>query len=106
MTQVIDNLPLGEIVPEQLNRTHPEVIAHLQGLEFPRQWHYSAIESSSGEAGFLVGLDENMFPKRAKVKTPSFSMAQAISVFTHGLREEQLSTGLASLGLCRWEMDR
>jgi NADH-quinone oxidoreductase subunit C/D len=106
ITQVIDNLPLGEIVPEQFNRPYPEVLHSFRSLEFPTQWHYSAIESSSGEAGFLVQLDEEFMPNRIKVKTPGFTIAQAISVFSKGLRENQLSTGLSSLGLNRWEMDR
>jgi hypothetical protein len=33
-------------------------------------------------------------------------MVQALSVFVRGLREEQISTSLVSLGISRWEMDR
>jgi len=29
-----------------------------------------------------------------------------LSVFVRGLREDQISTSLASLGVSRWEMDR
>ncbi len=106
ITQVIDNLPLGEIILEQFQGSYPNVLQNIKNLEFPHQWHYSPIESSSGEAGFLVKLSKEYRPSRVKIKTPSFSLAQAISVFSKGLREDQLSTGLSSLGLSRWEMDR
>jgi NADH-quinone oxidoreductase subunit C/D len=106
ITQVIDNLPLGETISEQFQREYPGVLETMKNLEFPLQWHYSPIESSSGEAGFLVKLNASLKPQRVKVKTPGFAIAQAISVFSKSLQEEQLSTGLASLGLNRWEMDR
>lgn len=106
ITQVIDNLPLGEIISEQFKGKYPGILATIKNLELPHQWHYSPIESSSGEAGFLVKLNQDYRPQRVKVKTPGLAMAQAISVFSKGLREDQLSIGLSSLGLSRWEMDR
>ena len=106
ITQVIDNLPLGETISELFNLNSYEVLNHFASLDHEDQWHYSAIESSSGESGFLAKFDENKRPQRIKMKTPSFSIAQALPVFIKGLREEQLSATLASLGINRWEMDR
>jgi NADH-quinone oxidoreductase subunit C/D len=106
ITQVIDNLPLGEHVPQAFDQNYLELIKLFKTLEFPLQWHYSSIESSSGEAGYLVKLDGTLKPSRIKLKTPGFSIAQALPIFVRGLREEQLSTCLASLGVLRWEMDR
>ena len=106
ITQVIDNLPLGETVSELFNLNSYEILNHLTSLDHEDQWHYSAIESSSGESGFLAKFDVNKRPQRIKMKTPSFCIAQALPVFIKGLREEQLSATLASLGINRWEMDR
>ena len=54
----------------------------------------------------IVKFEEALKPARIKIKTPSFTMVQALSVFVRGLREEQISTSLVSLGISRWEMDR
>ena len=51
-------------------------------------------------------FDGGIKPARIKMKTPGFSIAQALPMFIKGLREEQLAACLASLGLSRWEMDR
>lgn len=106
ITQVIDNLPLGEVVSEAFNKNYLELINIFATLEQPKEWHYSALESPVGEAGFLVNFDGGIKPSRIKMKTPGFSIAQALPVFIKGLREEQLTVCLASLGLSRWEMDR
>lgn len=106
ITQVIDNLPLGEVVPEAFNKNYLELTSIFETLEQPKEWHYSALESPSGEAGFLVNFDGGIKPARIKMKTPGFSIAQALPMFIKGLREEQLAACLASLGLSRWEMDR
>lgn len=106
ITQVIDNLPLGETINPLFDCNYLETISILKTLEFPTEWHYSAIESPTGEAGFLVELGTDLKPKRLKLKTPGFFLAQALGSFVKGLREEQLATCLTSLGLSRWEMDR
>lgn len=106
ITQVIDNLPLGEVVPEAFNKNYLELTAIFETLEQPKEWHYSALEAPSGEAGFLVSFDGGVKPTRIKMKTPGFSIAQALPMFVKGLREDQLAACLASLGLSRWEMDR
>ncbi len=106
ITQVIDNLPLGEVVPEAFNKNYLELSAIFETLEQPKEWHYCALESPGGEAGFLVHFDGGMKPSRIKMKTPGLLLAQALPMFVKGLREEQLAACLASLGLSRWEMDR
>lgn len=106
ITQVIDNLPLGETINPLFDKNYLETISVLNTLEAPTEWHYSAIESPTGEAGFLVELNRDLKPKRLKLKTPGFFLAQALGIFVKGLREDQLSTSIASLGLSRWEMDR
>jgi NADH-quinone oxidoreductase subunit C/D len=106
MTQVLDNLPLGEVISPLFDKGYIEFRSSFTTLEQVRDWHYSGLESPSGEAGFIVKFEEALKPARIKIKTPSFSMVQALSVFVRGLREEQISTSLASLGISRWEMDR
>jgi len=106
ITQVIDNLPLGEVIPPDFDKNYLELVEVFGKLELPKQWHYSALEAPGGEAGFLVRFSEGLKPARIKIKTPGFSLAQALPVFVRGLREDQLSLGLASLGISRWEMDR
>jgi NADH-quinone oxidoreductase subunit C/D len=106
ITQVIDNLPLGEVVPVDFDKNYLELSQMFATLEHPPEWHYSSLESPAGEAGFLVNLAKDLRPSRIKLKTPGFCLAAALPIFIKGLREDQLPPSLASLGLCRWEMDR
>lgn len=104
VTQVLDNLPLGNIV-------QPELVYFGLGREqlleeLPKDWHYSALEAPNGEVGFnhlnLTGLN----PYRIKIKTPSISLAQALPEFVKGANERQLPGVLASLGIRKQELDR
>lgn len=106
VTQVIDNLPLGLHIQDMFDKNYLELLKVFESLEPPKQWHYSALESSSGEVGHLVKFNGSLKPERLKFKTPGFSIAQSLPIFVKGLREDQISTCLASLGLSRWEMDR
>lgn len=106
ITQVIDNLPLGEVISADFDKNYLELHKVFETLEKPAEWHYSALETPGGEAGFLVKFEKDLKPSRIKMKTPGFALAQAIPVFVKGLTEVQLAPGLASLGLSRWEMDR
>ena len=106
ITQVIDNLPLGEVVNEQYASHYGELVKTLQSSELHHSWHYSSLESPNGEAGFLLHLGKDLRPERMKIKTPSFSIAQALPIFVRGLSREQLKVGMESLSLVRWEMDR
>lgn len=106
ITQVIDNLPLGEVISIDFNKNYFEILQNLEKLEQPKQWHGSAIESPSGEAGFLVKFGTGLKPLFFKMKTSSFFIAQAAGVFLKGLTEDQVAANIASLGISRWEMDR
>lgn len=106
ITQVIDNLPLGEIIPEDFNKNYFELTEVLRSLDKPTDWHFSSLEGSNGETGFFVKLNKDLIPSRLKIKTPSFSIAQGLSLFVKGSTEAQLAVNLASLGISRWEMDR
>lgn len=106
MTQVLDNLPLGEVISPLFDKGYLDFRHTFSNLEQVRDWHYSALESPAGEAGFLVKFEESLKPARIKLKTPSFSMVQGLSVFVRGLTEDQISISLASLGVSRWELDR
>lgn len=106
ITQVLDNLPLGDFVAPQFNKNILELHRIFETLERPVEWHYSALETPSGEAGFLVKVGVDLKPERIKIKTPGFIMAQALPIFTRGLTLEQLPLSISSLGLSRWEMDR
>jgi NADH:ubiquinone oxidoreductase subunit D len=106
ITQVIDNLPLGEIMNPDFDKGFMDLKEYLEGLEFPKGWHYNAIESPNGEAGFLVMLNGSVSPYRVKIKTPSFPLVQALSHFVSGVQEDQLRVYLASLGIRQFELDR
>jgi NADH-quinone oxidoreductase subunit C/D len=96
ITQVLDNLPLGEVV-----NTDFEIPKSFKG-----EWHYSSLESPNGEAGFYHLYSADMKPYRLKVKTPSFTLTQALPEFVRGLEEWQLPGALASLGIRKAEQDR
>ena len=106
ITQVIDNLPLGEIMNPDFDKGFMDLKEYLEGLEFPKGWHYNAIESPNGEAGFLVMFNGSVSPYRVKIKTPSFPLVQALSHFVSGVQEDQLRVYLASLGIRQFELDR
>lgn len=105
-TQVIDNLPLGDVMSQEFNQNHTELCRLFEGMDKVLKWHFSSLEGPSGELGFLVKFNHGLRPERIKFKTPGFSLAQALPIFIKSLSEEQISTNLASLGLSRWEMDR
>lgn len=106
ITQVIDNLPLGDFINPEYDKNYLELATLFKSLDSVSNYSYGSVESPSGEAGFLVKLDSELKPERLKIKTPGFTIAQAIPELTKGLREDQLKTCLASFGLSRWEMDR
>lgn len=106
VTQVMDNLPLGDFVNEEFSGNYLEIMKVLQSKQLDYNWHYSSLEAPQGEAGFLLHLGAEFKPQRIKIRTPSFSEAQALGVFVSGLTEAQLAPALASLALNPWEMDR
>lgn len=106
ITQVIDNLPLGDVINDEYNKNYIELDKLLKSHEFSKGWHYSPLETPNGEAGFLVKLNNELKAERLKIKTPSFSITQALPIFVKGLTLDQLTPGLVSLGLSRSELDR
>ena len=74
--------------------------------EIPQTWHYSGLESPNGEAGFLSLFCGQSTPYKVKVKSPSFTLTQALPEFVVELEEQQLRASLASLGIRRSELDR
>lgn len=106
VTQVIDNLPLGSIISQELDLDYLGLKAYLQRLQLPSTWHYTGLEAPGGEAGFLVKFNLTEQPYRVKIKTPTLPLVQALPSFVQGLQEYQLQSCLASLGIRRFEMDR
>jgi NADH-quinone oxidoreductase subunit C/D len=106
VTQVIDNLPLGSIVLQELELDYTGLKKYLISLKMNPVWNYTGLESPSGEAGFLVKYSDTDVPYRVKIKTPSFPLMQALSSFVAGLEEDQLVSCVASLGIRRFELDR
>lgn len=104
ITQVLDNLPLGEWVNPEFSGDFQELEEVLK--EIPQTWHYSGLESPNGEAGFLSLFCGQSTPYKVKVKSPSFTLTQALPEFVVGLEEQQLRASLASLGIRRSELDR
>ena len=106
ITQVIDNLPLGEIINPDFDKDFKGLSEYFVSLDFPKGWQYTGIESPNGEAGFLVMFNDAISPYRVKMKTPSFPLVQAISHFVLGINEDQLAPYVASLGIRQFELDR
>lgn len=106
ITQVMDNLPLGETINSVMNLNYIELKEFLKTLPSAEGWHYSCLESPNGEAGFFLLPGKDLRPYRVKMKTPSFSLVQALPQFVLGLKQDQLRSNLASLGIRRFEMDR
>lgn len=101
ITQVLDNLPLGEIMNSAGADNIETVFVQLKN-----SWHYSSLESPLGEAGlFFLGSHE-ISPYRIKIKSPSFVITQAMKEFVTGLEEWQLGAAVASLGIRKSELDR
>ncbi len=106
ITQVIDNLPLGDIQNPDFAIGYNGVSELLSSMDFPKQWQYTGLESPNGEAGFLVKFGDKNSPERVKIKTPSLSLAQALPHFVLGIKEEQIKVCLLSMGIRRFELDR
>ncbi len=102
ITQVIDNLPLGEI----MNPDFSTLVLDKDQMPATHHWHFSSLESPNGEAGFFHLPGSEFHPYRIKIKTPSFALTQALPHFMLGLGEDQIKACLASLGIRRMEMDR
>ncbi len=105
ITQVLDNLPLGGVVNADFDKN----VFNLKDIlpqSLPHHWHYSGLEAPNGEAGFFLLSHVNLNPYRIKIKSPSFTLAQALPQFVLGLEQDQLVATLASLGIRRFEMDR
>jgi NADH-quinone oxidoreductase subunit C/D len=103
ITQVLDNLPLGEVNVGSFAEPN-ELLPWLK--EIKGQWHYSALESPSGEAGLALLYGDSVTPYRLKIKSPSFVITQALGEFLRGLEAGQLPAAVASLGVRRSELDR
>lgn len=106
VTQVIDNLPLGSIMSEEFNLPSVDILKKL-GNKVPEiSWHTSSVETPNGEGGFSLLAGKGWKIERVRVKTPSFMLSQALPSLTLGLRENELTASMASLGLRRTEIDR
>lgn len=103
ITQVLDNLPLGVVTSPDYAQSFFNV---KEILPEQRHWHYSGLEAPNGEAGFFLFPTKDLHPYRVKIKSPSFTLAQALPQFVIGLEQSQLAGALASLGIRRFEMDR
>lgn len=102
ITQVIDNLPLGEISNPDLSSALMDKNVFDQTVD----WNFCSLESPNGEAGFFHLPGKDFSPYRIKIKTPSFALAQALPHFLKDLTSDQLWAAMASLGIRRWELDR
>lgn len=101
ITQVLDNMPLGDV---DLELHEDAIIAKLASLG--EQTHYSALESPNGEVGisFVQGQDAQI--KRIKIKSPSFALTQGLKEFLRGCDEKSVPVALSSLGIREKEMER
>ncbi|MGE3608574.1 MAG: NADH-quinone oxidoreductase subunit C [Bacteriovoracaceae bacterium] len=104
--QVLDNLPLGEVINPLFNKSFFELNHFLNEQDFDKSWQYSCFEAPTGEAGLFFLPANDFSPKRLKIKSPSFSLTQALPKFLNGLEENQVHTCIASLGIRRAELER
>ena len=103
---MIDNLPLGAFINDQLEGTAADIIRKMAGLNPPVSWHTSSLETPNGEGGFSLLAGAGWEINRLRVKTPGLLLAQALPALTLGLKENELTASVASLGLRRSEIDR
>jgi NADH-quinone oxidoreductase subunit C/D len=106
ITQVIDNLPLGDFRAQLDQDLVFDANSGVGKLPLSNFWHYSSLEAPNGEAGFFHLPKDGVTPDRVKIKSPSFVLAQALPQLSLGLHEDQLRTCVASLGLNKVELDR
>lgn len=104
INQVLDNLPLGEVINPLYLEDQMSIAMKLESIS--EGWHYTSLEAPNGEAGFFHLHSEKINPLRLKIKTPSFSLTQALKSFVSGSEEGQLKVNLASLGIRPAELDR
>jgi NADH-quinone oxidoreductase subunit C/D len=104
MTQVLDNLPLGDIkIADDLR---DDLLLQFSKNKPNGIWYYSVLESANGEMGTLALISENFHPYRLKIKSPSFSILQSLNEFLKGLKEHQVEASIASLGIRKSDLDR
>jgi NADH-quinone oxidoreductase subunit C/D len=106
ITQVIDNLPMGEFINPDWVKDYFTLTEELKKIDVSKDWHYTGIESPNGECGFLIMLNRNSGLSRVKIKTPSFPLVQALPLLLKNVAEEHLLASLASLGIRSTELDR
>lgn len=107
ITQVLDNLPLGEFINSAYDKNIFELDKFLREYDLPKNcWHYSCLEAPNGESGFFFLAKNHLTPSKIKIKSSSFYLTQALPEFLKGLREDQISSCVASLGISRLELDR
>lgn len=93
--QVLDNLPIGDIEETPSRLILPEGI------------HYSSIESSNGELGFVVVSDgQSERPWRLKVRSPSFMNIVALPEMIENRLLDDALMGFSSLNINPGELDR
>jgi NADH-quinone oxidoreductase subunit C/D len=113
--QVLDNLPFGDIVANhELTAIFRDDKSDLQirkdyisnkCIPKPKKL-YSAIESANGELGFYMVSDGSNKPWRVKVRTPSFTHAQALESLSPGMILDDAVVGFCSLNISPGELDR
>ena len=106
ITQVLDNLPMGEFINPDWMKDYFSQVEELQKIDLSKDWHYTGLESPNGECGFLIMLNKKSEPSRVKIKTPSFPLVQSLSLLMKNVAEEHLVASLASLGIRSTELDR
>lgn len=65
-----------------------------------------SVELAGGELSLLVVADGTPFPRRARLRTPSFPLASALSRLLVGARLDEVVPVLISLGMIGGEIDR
>jgi len=113
VSQVLDNVPVGPIITEELNffgsgeeYKQKKIDFIKEGIKVSKQDHYSFTESANGELGFYIVADGSRNPYRVKVRAPSFPVYQSIEEVAVGANIVDIGVTLDSFNISPSEFDR
>jgi len=118
--QALDRLPDGPVKISDNKVTYPErntidgsmeaLIHHFliasEGVKAPAGEIYHAIEAPKGELGFYVVGDGSGFPKRLRIRSPSFVNLSALPEMSRGHMIADLVAIIGTIDLVLGDCDR
>ncbi len=102
ITQVLDNLPSGEVFAEN----SPWNLRGEEAPPLPAREQYHFIEAANGELGFYLVSDGTPSPYRLKIRPPGMALGQAYPQMAKNTWYEKALLAFTSLNLVPGEIDR